>query len=170
MLENIKMRIWNIVSWMASTPLMTTKLRMAIYRYMGVNLHTTAVLTSGVYLGSNKLTMLNNSFVNHGCFLDGSDYITLGSNVRLGPHVKILTGTHTYAHDVIRRGPGSISISNPVVIERGVWVGIGAIILPGVVIREGCVIGAGSVVIKSTQPNGLYAGNPARRIKDLPVE
>ena len=42
-----------------------------------------------------------------------------------------------------------------------------AIILPGVTIAEGCVIAAGAVVNKSTEPDGLYAGVPARRVKDL---
>lgn len=38
----------------------------------------------------------------------------------------------------------------------------GAIVLPGVTIERGCVIGAGSVVVKNCKANGLYAGNPAK--------
>lgn len=53
-----------------------------------------------------------------------------------------------------------------VILERQVIVGAGAIIFPGVTIREGCSVGAMTLVSKSTQPWGIYAGNPARRIKD----
>lgn len=53
-----------------------------------------------------------------------------------------------------------------VLLERQVVVGAGSIIFPGVTIREGCSVGAMTLVNKSTQPWGIYAGNPARRIKD----
>ena len=44
-----------------------------------------------------------------------------------------------------------------------------SVILSVVNILDGCIIAANSVVTKSTEPNGLYAGVPARRIKDLPL-
>jgi acetyltransferase-like isoleucine patch superfamily enzyme len=53
-----------------------------------------------------------------------------------------------------------------VCLEKQVIVGAGSIIFPGVIIREGCAIGAITLVNRSTQPWGIYAGNPARRIKD----
>ena len=49
----------------------------------------------------------------------------------------------------------------------GCWICAGCTILPGVTIGEGCVIAAGSVVNKDCAPDGLYAGVPAKRIKDL---
>lgn len=51
-------------------------------------------------------------------------------------------------------------------LERQVIIGAGAVIFPGVTIREGCSIGAMTLVNKSTHSWGIYAGNPARRIKD----
>ena len=59
------------------------------------------------------------------------------------------------------------SIFGSITIGSGVWIGADVTILPGINIADGCVIGAGSVVAKSTQPDGLYCGNPAKRIKDL---
>ena len=52
-------------------------------------------------------------------------------------------------------------------IENNVWIGAGAIILPGIHIGSGAVVGAGSVVTKSIQSNCLYAGNPAIKIRQL---
>jgi acetyltransferase-like isoleucine patch superfamily enzyme len=51
------------------------------------------------------------------------------------------------------------------VVEDKVKIGMNATILPGVILAEGCVIGAGSVVTKSTEPNAVYVGNPATKIK-----
>lgn len=53
-----------------------------------------------------------------------------------------------------------------VVLERQVIVGAGSVILPGVVIGEGCSIGALTLVNKSTAPWGIYVGSPARRLKE----
>lgn len=48
------------------------------------------------------------------------------------------------------------------------WIGAGAIILNGVTIGEGAVVGAGAVVTKNVEPYTIIAGNPARKIKDVP--
>ncbi|MCR4913326.1 MAG: acyltransferase [Lactobacillus sp.] len=55
----------------------------------------------------------------------------------------------------------------PVKIDDGCWIGANVTILPGVHIGKGCVIGAGAVVNKDCEPNGVYVGVPAKRIKDL---
>ncbi len=53
-----------------------------------------------------------------------------------------------------------------VFLEKQVIIGAGSVVFPGVLIREGCSVGAMTLVNKSTQPWGIYAGRPARRIKD----
>lgn len=55
----------------------------------------------------------------------------------------------------------------PTLIKDGCWVGANVTIIPGVTIGEGCIIAAGAVVTKNCEPDGLYAGVPAKRIKDL---
>ena len=59
------------------------------------------------------------------------------------------------------------SFAAPVIIERNAWIGIGAIILPGVTVGEGSIVSAGSVVTREVPPRYLVAGNPARHIKEL---
>lgn len=59
------------------------------------------------------------------------------------------------------KGLGQITI-----IEDDVWVGYGAIIMGGVKISEGCIIAAGSVVTKNTEPYSIYGGNPAKKLAD----
>lgn len=58
----------------------------------------------------------------------------------------------------------------PITVGDGCWIGARAVILPGVTIGDGCVIAAGAVVSKDCAPNGMYAGVPARRIRELPTK
>jgi maltose O-acetyltransferase len=50
-------------------------------------------------------------------------------------------------------------------IEDDVWLGLRVIVMPGVRIRTGCIIAAGGVVTKDTEPYGIYGGVPAKLIK-----
>ena len=54
----------------------------------------------------------------------------------------------------------------PVSLGRHVIIGAGSLVFPGVEIAEGCSVGAMTLVNKSTQPWGVYVGNPARRVKE----
>ena len=58
-----------------------------------------------------------------------------------------------------------LSFINDLYIEDDVFIGAKAIILPGLKIKNGSVIGAGSVLTKDTEPYGIYGGNPAKFIK-----
>ena len=49
-------------------------------------------------------------------------------------------------------------------VQDDVWIGYGSIILSGVTIAKGCIIGAGSVVVKDTEEYAIYAGSPAKKI------
>ena len=56
---------------------------------------------------------------------------------------------------------------NTIVVGDDVWIGGGAILLPGITIGEGVVIGAGSVVTKSVNPYTIVAGNPAKILSTI---
>lgn len=62
---------------------------------------------------------------------------------------------------------GGEVISMPIKIGGGCWIGARAVILPGVTVGNGCIIGAGAVVAKDCEPDGMYAGVPAKRVRDL---
>lgn len=129
---------------------------------------------SGVFISSgcrfahpdlSNITLGENVFLNHGCFLENGGAIKIMDKARIGPHAKILTTTHAIAGHENRAG--SSCIRSLVMIGKGVWIGASAVILPGVTIGNGCVIGAGAVVNRDCEPDGLYVGMPARRKLDL---
>jgi maltose O-acetyltransferase len=91
--------------------------------------------------------------------------LEIGDNVRIGPFVRIITATHEIG-PACQRGTKAV-VGKPVSIRDGCWIGAGVTVMPGVTIDRGCVIGANSVVHRNTEINGLYVGNPARRIREL---
>ena len=105
-----------------------------------------------------------NAFINFNCvFLDCAP-IEIGDNLQMGPAVQIYTATHPLEADVRRSG---LESARPVSIGHDVWIGGGAIILPGVTIGDRSVIGAGSVVVHDVPAAKVVAGNPARIIREL---
>lgn len=91
--------------------------------------------------------------------LDGLNphLVTVGDNCVIGQRSVLLT------HCAVKGG-------RPVIIEGEVWIGFGAIVLPGVRVGRQSVIGAGSVVTKDVPAGSVAAGNPARVIRPLSDE
>lgn len=82
----------------------------------------------------------------------------------IAPNVTIATAAHPISPELREKG---YQYKRPVHIEDRVWIGTGAIILPGVTVGEGSVIGAGSVVTKDV-PSGVVAvGNPCRVLREI---
>jgi maltose O-acetyltransferase len=89
--------------------------------------------------------------------------VRIGPFSLLGPAVQIYTATHPLDAEQRRRG----ELGKPVEIGSDVWVGGGAIILPGVRIGQRAVIGAGSVVSRDVPEQVFAAGNPCRLIREI---
>ncbi|MBP6179301.1 MAG: hypothetical protein KA473_14675 [Anaerolineales bacterium] len=88
----------------------------------------------------------------------GGAGVTIGDNVIIASHVAITSTTHSPKENVIKDSV----IKKPVVIEKNVWIGTHAIILPGVTIGSGSVVAAGAVVNKDVPRNVIVAGVPAK--------
>lgn len=92
----------------------------------------------------------------------GKGSVSIGDNVLVGSHTAIVSETHDYTQKVMY----NTHICRPVVIENNVWIGAHCVIMPGVTIKTGSVIGAGSIVTANTEPDGIYVGVPAKRLKN----
>jgi maltose O-acetyltransferase len=108
-------------------------------------------------------------FLNFNCVLLDVGTIHIGDHTQIGPAVQI------YAADHPRDAPtrrACLELGRQVRIGNAVWIGGGAIILPGVTVGDEAIIGAGSVVTRDVAPGATVVGNPARIVprRDLPRE
>ncbi len=99
----------------------------------------------------------NACYINHNVTILDSYEVIIGNNVFIGPNVVISPVTHNKIASKRRD-----LIIKKVVIEDDVWIGAGAIILPGVTIHRGAIIGAGAVVLDNVESNVISVGVPAK--------
>lgn len=113
------------------------KFRRQCLRWMGVN--------------------IGDSYMGRDCLFDeeAPELITIGDGVTISSRVIIAT------HDAWRH------VAAPVHIRDKAFVGIGAILMPGITLGEGSVVAAGAVVTKSVEPRTIVGGSPARVIRSL---
>jgi maltose O-acetyltransferase len=98
-------------------------------------------------------------FLNFNCVILDVVEVTIGDKTQIGPGVQILTADHP--RDAAGRASG-LEFGRPIHIGRNVWIGGGAIVLPGVTIGDDGLIGAGSVVTRDVPAGATAFGNPAR--------
>jgi maltose O-acetyltransferase len=102
------------------------------------------------------------AFLNFGCVILDVVAVRIGAGTQIGPAVQIYAADHPRDAQTRRSG---LEFGRPVRIGEHVWIGGGAIVLPGVTIGDGAVIGAGSVVTRDVPAGATVAGNPARAIR-----
>lgn len=162
-------------------PELLTQIKAKIKGYTagkGSIIHPTAIITSEVKMGdfceihpytildtkSGSIELGNNVSVNPHSMIYGQGGLKIGNDVRIAAHVVIIPANHNFdGRDLPIRKQGMTK--KGVIIEDDVWLGTGVKVLDGVTIAKGCVIAAGAVVTKSTEPYGVYAGVPAKKIK-----
>lgn len=98
-------------------------------------------------------------FLNFGCVILDCAPVSIGDRTQIGPGVQILTPDHP-------REPGpreaGLEFARAIRIGRNVWIGGGALILPGVTVGDDAIVGAGSVVTRDVPAGATVVGNPAR--------
>jgi maltose O-acetyltransferase len=146
--------------------------RSRLYRMAGVDVHPGAFLMSNITIVGGLENHVNNLHIGpkvrmaSGIVINPDASVTIEDSVTIGPYVKIFTSTHELGPGSIRCDP--VNVYQPVVIEKGCWLGLGAIVLAGVTIGHGSVIAAGTVVTSSVPPNSLVQGSPGVVVQSLP--
>lgn len=140
----------------------------SIGRHTSIGKNFTCQCGKHIFLGEQTIVNMN-------CTMMDENFIRIGNRVLIAPNVQFYTATHPV--DACERfvkewdeAAGELFFrtrSQPINIGNDVWIGGGAIILPGVNIGNNCVIGAGSIVNKSIPSNSVAVGNPCRIIRRL---
>lgn len=119
---------------------------------------TTNIMTPCQIDFANQVKLGKRVFINHSLTMMSAGGIEIEDGVQIGPEVAIVTTNHDF-HD------HNTLICKPVHINKNVWIGCRATIMPGVTIGENAVIAGGAVVTKDVPANTVVAGVPAKIIK-----
>ncbi len=117
--------------------------------------HFTSCIWGTISIGQN---VWKSFAISPGCYIQGGNGITIGDDTIFGPGVKIISANHD--PDDFSRWVKAEQIT----IGKRCWIGINAVILPGVRLGDDVIVGAGTVVTKSFPSGSVIAGVPAKLI------
>lgn len=159
--KNVFLRLFLKLLPLCSFP----KLNSWTYRQMGFQVAKDARVFSSVQIfGNINVEIGSDTFIGHESIITGGmATVKIGSFCDISDRVSIFCGTHQIDNHGIRAaGKG---IGQNIIIGNGVWIGYGALILPGVTIGNKVIIAAGSVVHKDVADNTIVGGNPIKIIR-----
>lgn len=130
--------------------------RIAAYCGRNVNVETGAFFTPELRIGDN-------SGLGADCEMNGP--VTIGDNVMMGPEVVAYTTRHRHDRTDIPMIRQGMDTPLPVTIGNDVWIGRRVMLMPGAVVGDGCVIGAGAVVVGEIPAWSVAVGVPAKVVK-----
>lgn len=122
-------------------------------------------LDSIVWLNGGSIEMGDRVGFNVGCFVNGYGGLIIGEGTNFGPYSMVHTANHNMDNPDMAVTDQGWRDERPMEIGSNCWIGMAALILPGVRIGDGCVLGAGAVLTKDLEDYTVAAGNPAKPIK-----
>jgi len=174
--RNIKLTIFSLYSYLNNILMVFVDilpamlLRRLVFRIILGQIGRGAHIDYGVYFRyPRKIFIGSNVSINKNCGFYASyaikeARIVIGDNVTFGPEVSLFSAGHDYHYLDLP------DIAKSIVIENNVWIGGRSVILPGVTIREGAIVAAGSLVTKDVEAYKIVGGNPAKVIKDRVIQ
>lgn len=170
--NQVRIELWSmtvgvLVNGVLGSALMPRPLRLAGYRLFGARVRSGNIFPGlRVYGSMRNLEIGRRTFLNAECYLEPVAEIRIGEACQFGPQAMVITSHHpTLPDGTVSR----VAEGRRVEIGDRVWVGARAQILPGVRIADDVVIAAGSVVTRDCPVAGVYAGVPARLIRETTV-
>lgn len=149
-----------VLAW----PALSNRPRVAGLRALGMRIGTGVYVAPGCWFGGTDVVIGSGTYLQYRCFVDNAGPVRIGRLCSIGMETMLLTGPHEIGDAQRRRG---LDRNAPVTIGDGCWFGARVTVTPGVTVGQGCVVGSGAVVVEDCEPDGLYVGSPARRVRDL---
>ena len=138
-------------------------LKRRLYNWAGAEIAPgVRICSSATFLGPGNLKIDENTWIGHQVMIVTGARVVIGSNVDVAPRAFIGTGTHENGKGEKAAGAG---VQRNVMIGSGAWIGVSALVLPGVKIGASATLGAGSVATRDIPSNAIAVGTPARVIK-----
>lgn len=135
------------------------RLKTRILRRFGATIGDGLIIKPGVHVKYPwQLAIGDHVWLGERSWIDNFVPVTIGSNVCISQGAYLCTGNHDWSDPVMPL------MVKPIVIEDGAWIGAHVKVAPGVTVAENSIVTLGSVLLQSTEPNGVYRGNPAELV------
>lgn len=165
LLKNIDSFLYNLLDEKVDImPLRFVKL--IAYYYTDARIRKKYLRRLGFIMGENTYSNLGLNFTP----LENEKIsVEIGDNVSIAPSVTFISESSANNGKDINDLPylKKVTKSKKIIIENDVWIGANVTILPGIKVGKCSIIGAGSVVINDIEPYSIYAGVPAKKIREL---
>jgi acetyltransferase-like isoleucine patch superfamily enzyme len=156
-----------ITSWLISKLETSEKFR-AIVREIADEFYVESSLSKyRVWGDATRLSIGNNVHLNNAVINTVSGRVIVGHNAFLGHNVCLLTGTHDYKKTGLERQATVPESGKDIVVGDGVWLASNTTVIGPCNIGENAVVTAGSVITGEVLPNSIYAGVPAKYIRQI---
>ena len=142
-------------------------IRCLYYKYLGANILKNVTIASNCKIYNHEnLVIKDYVFINDNFWCNAKGGVNIGSDVLIGPNVTIHSSNHNYSKSNVKfRLQGHTN--KKVTIGNNVWLCASVVILPGVSICNDVIVAAGSIVTSDIKNRGVYAGVPAKFIKNI---
>ena len=163
---NVDSWAWHVrVNRLAASARLSPERRARRLRAAGLAVTDGAAVHPGCFFFGADVAIAEGAWIAQGCHFDSRARIEIGAQAYVGYEAMLCTSGHRIGGPERRAGE---YVAQPIVIGAGAWVGARAVVLGGTTVGAGSVVAAGAVVTRDCEPGGLYAGVPARRVRDLP--
>lgn len=142
-----------------------SKLKVILLRLFGAKIGIGVVIKPSVNIKYPwHLVVGNHVWIGENVWIDNLVKVELKDNSCISQGAMLLTGNHHYKKSTFDL------IAKEIVIEEGAWVGAQTVVCPGVTLRSHSILTVGSIATKSLDAYGIYAGNPAVKIRERKIE
>ncbi|MDB5090986.1 MAG: putative colanic acid biosynthesis acetyltransferase WcaF [Mucilaginibacter sp.] len=159
----IKRLLWYYINavFLKSGLLPSSNFKIFLLRLFGAKIGKGVTIKPGVNVKYPwHLTIGNHTWIGENVWIDCLVAITVGNNVCISQGAVLLTGSHNYKKKTFDL------VTQPVILEDGVWIGAGAIVNLGVIAASHAVLTSGSVATKNLEAYSIYQGNPAVKVRE----
>jgi putative colanic acid biosynthesis acetyltransferase WcaF len=106
-----------------------------------------------------RLSIGDHTWIGEGAWIDNLERVDIAENVCVSQAACILTGNHDYRDEAFALEAASVQV------EQGAWLGAFTVVCPGVRVARGTVLTVGSILARDSEPEQVYRGNPAARVR-----
>jgi len=161
--SKIKRALWYLVNelFLKSSLNPSSKVKILFLKLFGAYIGEKVIIKPNVNIKYPwKLRIGDHCWIGEGVWIDNLDEVTIENHVCISQGAFLLCGNHNF------KSPSFDLIIKPILLKNGCWIGAKSIVGPGVIVHEHGVLAMGSAISQDLEPNGIYRGNPAIKIKD----